>query len=547
MLPRAWQTRSVWRRISRYTMRFIRSHQIKPENREGHASVWAVPVAIALLAAASLTRAQPSPPANQEAETGGEPAGQRIDAQDADTEGPEPRSGEPDEPDAVSFRADGERPPVRDLDTTLSGRSQSELFLQRPRIRNLGDGTYVLWTDPDIYPFYQTLSLRADQVLHRGLSVHFEGWAGLDLADVHFDQRLVGDPTYLYLQFRELGIDARAGRQMVFTGVSRGLHLDGIYASYQSPIYLGVEALGGVQVTPDRGPHWYREQPQVGFDDFNAGFSDWERPGEYAVGGRVFYRRTGVVSAGMSFLHTTELEEVERQLLGTDLYLTPVSWMEASGLASYDLVGAGVQEIDLGLTFYPLDPLSLGIDFRHADPTLFLSHMSIFSIFSSETYDAVGGTVRVEPLGWLEVYGGYHHRLYGYTERGAEASDHGYEIDAGVSSRYGAQKQGRLLLQYRRLSQSENAIHQMRAGAIVPFWLPGLRATANLYLDLFDRSVAGETLGLLGDLGLFYGTGSLQAGGSLTAGTTPYDRNEIRGVLRFAYNFDYHFNERRQP
>jgi len=43
-------------------------------------------------------------------------------------------------------------------------------------------------------------------------------------------------------------------------------------------------------------------------------------------------------------------------------------------------------------------------------------------------------------------------------------------------------------------------------------------------------------MGFLADVGLFYGNQTLQGGGSVAAGVTPYDRDEIQGMLRLAYN-----------
>jgi hypothetical protein len=436
--------------------------------------------------------------------------------------------------------------PGEGLDTRLSGRLVSEVFLQRPVVRNLGRGVYAVSAER-VFPFYESLSLRADEVYHRGLSVHFSGWAGLDLADVYFDDRLVGDPTYLYVQFRDHGVDARAGRQMVYTGSARGLHIDGAHAAYQTPINVGVEALGGLLVSPLRGPQWYREPIPVDADSFGAGFSDWEREGEYAYGGRLFYRKTGTVSGGVSFLQVTELDEVERQLLGADLSVTPVQWIGGSGNFTLDLFEQRIQEIDLGIDVRPLDPLGVGVDFRHADPTLYLSRMSIFSVFSTEEYDAVGGTVRTFPLDWLEAHAGYHHHIYSYTSHPENKTDTGNEIAAGISMRYGEQRDGFVRVDYRRLEERVNGMHQLGAGIIVPLPLPGLKTTADVYLDVFDERVNGEDLGFLGDLGLFYATGALEGGGSIAAGATPYDRDEVRGMVRLAYNFDHRFSQRMRP
>ena len=497
-------------------------------------------------------------PAGEEASE--EPAAQPETAAAAEEGDVEESSAEASAEEEVDPASD---PPVvtvvanpDDLNTRVSGRFRSELFMsQKPRVRHLGGGSYGVRSD-NVFPFYETIELRADEIGHKGLSIHFQGWAGLDLADVYFDQRFVADPTYLYLQFRDYGADIKLGRQAIYSGTTQGLTIDGIYASYESPIHLGIEALGGLVVSPYRGPEWYREQPaNLGYDDFGAGFSDWEREGDYAVGGRLFYRMSGKVSAGASILHVTELDEVDRQLFGIDLDMTPLKWFGATGNATMDLLSTRLREANLALDFYPIDVLTLSVEYRHADPTLYLSHMSIFSVFSIEEYDSVGGMVRLKPLDWLGIHAGYHQRFYSYIE---DVSDEvevlytdeielGYEVNAGVSSNFGMQQAGLVLLDYRRLGGDEQGINQLRLGTMIPLGMPQLRASANVYLDFYDEEVNEADVGFLGDLGLFYGNETIEAGGSMAVGANPYAQHEVRGMLKFNYNFDVSFVERRQP
>lgn len=488
--------------------------------------------------------------------------------------GPDEAVVEPEEVDPASQPPEvAEEPEEPATRTRVSGRLRSEMFFtQSPRMRPVGDGRYAVRSD-SVYPFYETIELRADELGHPGFSLHFQGWAGLDLAEIHFDQRFVADPTYLYLQFNDYGLDFRVGRQLLYSGVTRGLHLDGVYASYETPAHLGIEAHGGLVVSPLLGPEWYREQPgQLGYDDFGAGFSDWQREGDYAVGGRAFYRVSGRASAGISVLHVTELNEVDRQLLGADLDVTPVRWLGVGGDAAFDLHASRLQEANLALDVMPLDLFSVSAEYRHADPTLYLSHMSIFSVFSNEAYDSVGGSLHVDPLGWLGLYAGYHHRFYSYMVETSEPAavdesdraevDTGYEASAGIAATYGTGAAGRIVLDYRRLTESRTGLHQVRLGAAVPILIDGLRAVFSAYLDIFDDPVGGlyedeidatsgatstkisQRVGFLGEGGLYYGNGTIEAGGSVTAGATPYAAHEVRGLLKLIYNFEVAFFER---
>jgi hypothetical protein len=102
------------------------------------------------------------------------------------------------------------------------------------------------------------------------------------------------------------------------------------------------------------------------------------------------------------------------------------------------------------------------------------------------------------------------------------------------------------LLGYRRIKQDRNGMNQFRGGVIVP--LPGadLRATSNLYFDLYDRPVNGKDLGFLGEVGLMWRYQGWETGGAFTAGTTPYDQEEFKGIVKVTYNWDVRFYERRQ-
>jgi hypothetical protein len=447
--------------------------------------------------------------------------------------------------------------PKERLDTRISGRWRSELLMsERPRIRHLGDGRYARDTTT-VYPFYNTLNLRADEIGHKGLSLHFQGWAGLDLADVYFEERMVADPTYLYLQFRHMGFDLRVGRQQTYLGAARGVHLDGVFFSYQSPINLGLQALGGLLVTPKHGPDWYRGEEGTDYEDYGSGFSDWKSEGQFgdwAAGGRVFYRMAGVVSAGLSILHRSLKDDMAFEEAGADIDVVPAKWVTLSGDALLSVAGVGLKEATANVDFYPIEALTIGLDYRHADPTLYIPNTSIFSVFSDERYDAVGGAIYGRPHRQLTLHAAYHHLFYTYLDKTFETDtreanyedqlDTGYDVGGGATWRWG-DKGGSALFNYRRFDQDQNGMHQIHAGTVVPLLRTELRATANLYVEIYDTAVAKNEAGLFGDIGLMWKRDGWETGGTFTAGMTPYADHEIRGILKVAYNWDIQFIERR--
>jgi hypothetical protein len=296
------------------------------------------------------------------------------------------------------------------LYTHFSGSWRSEILMsQRPMVY-LGEGRYAIGK-MRVFPFYNTFDMRADNLGVEGLSIHFQGWAGLDLADVFFDQRFVTDLTYMYLQYRGHGFDVKAGRQMVFAGATRGLRIDGVSLTYQSRIHLGVQGLGGLSVPSKWGPDWYGGQFDGNDRDYGGGTTNWQREGafgDWAAGGRLFYRKVGTLSMGLSILHRSEDNGVAFEEAGADLDITPCAWMAISGNVLLDVLEVGLKEANVGVDIYPTDFLTIGLDYRHADPTLYISHMSIFSVFSDEQFDSVGGSLRVSPIERLDFHGAYH-------------------------------------------------------------------------------------------------------------------------------------------
>ena len=192
--------------------------------------------------------------------------------------------------------------------------------------------------------------------------------------------------------------------------------------------------------------------------------------------------------------------------------------------------------------------------------------MSIFSVFSMEEYDAVGGDLRVKLLGWLSLRAGYHHHFYSYLDSDGSGGatgemETGHRADGGVTARCVEKPDALVDLGYTWQTEGGLGVHQVRLGLLVPLFVEGLGANAHAYLDVFDEAwnspydegeAAGSSgdasrLGILGDIGLSYRTEDLEVGGSFGAGATPYARQELRGMVKLAYQFDTGFAERREP
>ncbi|HPO09343.1 MAG TPA: hypothetical protein PLZ55_11795, partial [bacterium] len=437
------------------------------------------------------------------------------------------------------------------LRTRVSGSLRSEMHLTRSdQVRTVSPGVYARQS-LKLFPFYEIIELRADEVGHKGLSFHVQGILALDLGALYFDQRFVADPAYAYVQFQHRGIRLRLGRQMVFSGSTQGLHIDGLLASFQTPIFIGVEALGGLIVSPLQGPDWYANPPadaDVDYNSYGRGLTDWSRNGDFAMGARLFYRVSEKVSAGVSYLHLTRSQEVDHALLGFDLDFSLLDWMALTGRTNLELNVGALRDSSVLLDIRPGRAVCVTLDYQHVNPVLFLPAMSIFSVFSDEQFNAFGSAVSIDPLEHLSLRAGYRVMMVGQDVPRAGEWQHewgmGHQVDADVSIRFGEKEhQGTGRFGYGRVAREGNVIDQLRIGAFIPFGPASLGCAANGYLEFFQLPVNGKNRGIIADAGMFYSTTLIDTGVSVTMGSTPVSELEMRAMLSFAWNFISRFEQ----
>jgi hypothetical protein len=430
------------------------------------------------------------------------------------------------------------------LRTRVSGNLTSEMyFTQKTRMQPTGPGSYEQ-KPMTVFPFYQTFRLRADELGIKGLSLHINGVAGLDLANVYFYQRLVADPTYVYLQFKDYGITTRLGRQFVFQGTAKGLKMDGIYISYLTPILIGVETFAGLTVSPLEGPDWYKyPDANPSYADYGRGFTNWNRQDDYVFGGRLFYSMTERIDTGISFTQVTHLGEIDRQLLGVNLNLTPARHLNISGNMDIDLPAAAIREIDTMIDADMGKFITTTINFRRTDPSLFISKTSIFSVFSMNQHDSIGISVLFKLFSKLTIFASYHQLLQSLIQGVHTIMELGHRITTDARFRFGKEKKGIIRMSYNRLAQNMTAVNQFRLSAAVPLFISGLIASANTYLDLYKQEINGHKIGFTGDTGIFYKHDTIATGASITAGSTPFAQSEIKGMLKFAWNYSKLFTK----
>ncbi|MBN2716821.1 MAG: hypothetical protein JXX14_13300 [Deltaproteobacteria bacterium] len=424
----------------------------------------------------------------------------------------------------------------------VNGSLQSYMFMSQRRQMQMSEPGRYERQNLNVMPFYEIITLRADHLGLDGLSIHFQGIAGVDLLNVYLDNRFVADPVYGYIQLQNRVIDARLGRMMIFSGAAEGLHIDGGRITLFTPAHLGLDGYAGLLVSPRQGPDWYQNESTDRFDEFGRGYTDWKRDGDFAVGGRLFFRYEEVINMGVSLLQLSDNRETAARLLGTDLLLTPADWMSLTGKTNIDLTTMALRDAGAYLDFFMGSKVNVGAHYRHVDPSLFIANTSIFSVFSNEKHNAVGGSLAIMPIKRLTIKGAYSQLFYQFLDADDEgwtpAMELGQQIDADAIVKFGQLAHfGNARIGFGRVARDLTAVNQLRIGALIPFGSSGVKSALNYYMDFYqDTKLDGQT-GILGDVSVFYYTSRIRTGATFRGGKTPYSEAEIQGMLTFAYNF----------
>jgi hypothetical protein len=293
-------------------------------------------------------------------------------------------------------------------------------------------------------PVYTLFNLQARKVKvpwKTETDVVVSSWGRMDGAAATVDKRLLnGDINLAYVESRNHLGSVRAGRQLVFDGVARGAHLDGVSGTVRPWKGLGASVYAGMPVVPLLEDH----------------------RGLAMAGGRLSWRQNYDSEVGVSGIHVMQLGRTAQQHVGIDGRVQLVPTLVLGGLVRWstvqatntplalwprghcpnvvDMVGGkscqvdewkgsaltqGIQdraarpedgilrgmpalaEADLTLTWQPIYAFQVAGVYRRTSPSLFIPRTSIFSVFSSETRDQLGGSLaaRLNTWGTLDADG----------------------------------------------------------------------------------------------------------------------------------------------
>lgn len=375
----------------------------------------------------------------------------------------------------------------------------------------------------------QFIGFDAGKLADGNLSLHLYGWGRADFGDESYNSdKTDGGFTYGYLRYRfdAANADVRAGRFFVREGIVNE-QVDGINFRTDLPLGFGISMFGGATVHND---------------DLSRESSDGK--GDYLYGGRFNYRYKGMLDLGISAVYEDEAKTLlhhangNHRLVGGDIWLTPLKWLEVIGHSSYNTETSDFAEHSYLLNLVPTRQLTVSTEFsQNKDRSYFYSWAMISGadISPDDTSTTIGTTVAYALNKSVEISGDYKH----------------YDREAGSANRYG----GNLKLKF-----MDNAVrtgigyHYLNAGEAFAIGnnpsasyhearVYAMRDTKTYFaaVDLlgyfFKDEIYDENQAVEAKLSLGYHiTPNLALSGDLSFGKNPEFTEETKGLIRLTYN-----------
>lgn len=372
-----------------------------------------------------------------------------------------------------------------------------------------------------VAPATQFLGIDADKVGDQNLSIHFYGWGRVDLDNQSTaGSRTDGDLTYGYLSYRfpQANAAITLGRFFQFDGVSLE-QMDGVRAQTDLAVGFTLSLAGGVPVRLDRSG---------------------DNKGDYLFNGRLAYRIPSLLEIGVSSLYekgltsgpTADLKDYW-QLVGGDLWFSPLKMVEARGRLSYSTGTGGIADQSWLLTVKPADPLTIAGEYNQTRFKDAFAATNLRSLFNPDTGDQVkyyGGSVTYAIAKPVEVTASYRHydrQLTGKSDR--------YGADARITMMDGGIRAG---LSYYRLEAATgiNSYHETR-GYLLYDKTPYV-ASLDLISDFYDQSIFGKKTAfeVLASAGYRF-LENLTLSGDMSYGQNPRYNDEVKGLVRLTFAY----------
>ena len=378
-------------------------------------------------------------------------------------------------------------------------------------------------------PVTQFLRADLDKAGDGNLSLHIYGWERVDLADKSTNEGSTdGDLAYGYLAYRfpKANAEIKGGRLMVREGVAAE-QIDGFSARADLQKGFTLAMFGGAPVKLDLNT---------------------KNKGDYIVGGRGSYRLRGKLELGVSglqeggvIINTAGTAKDNRQLVGGDIWLSPYRMLELNGHTFYNAATDGIAEHSYLLEFKPSRIISASATYNEQRFENYFTYSNIRSLFNPDNGGEVksyGGGISWTVAAPLEMTADYRH----YSRSSLVSTDNN-----GNSDRYGVDarmifldKKLRSGLAFHRSDGAAgfNSYDEVRGFCLYDSgrYVTSMDAIAQFYKNsIFNRKEAFELIASGG----YRILQDLLLSGEIGYGRNPQFNDDLRGVLKLTYNYEY--------
>jgi hypothetical protein len=419
---------------------------------------------------------------------------------------------------------------------TFSAHSETSAQLFRRALLPGANGALVATETALPITEYVVLSARdVDAPWERdSLDLELSLWGRVGLQALAEQRTLDGDVQSAYVRQRLGAAAVRLGRQQVAGGAARYARIDGLDLTWRLGSGLWAEAYGGFTVMPrwnerpsylylgtaaDSGVRRLAETPAAARDSL------WQ------AGARIGLTGTRG-DAVLSFHEQHEALGLSHRNLGADARLVFSQRATLGGKGILDLDASRFADAALFLDYVVSRHLDVSLDYFHTEPALLLSRQSVLAVFSSDSYEEVGGALRVHPLSSLTLQALGFANAYSSGDRGGRA-------ELSVSSWLEARRLTFARLAYARVAAPDNGYHSLRA-SLVRRLGSAFTSTLEGYYYFYERPIRGFRSSSVYAATLSYRAASsvsLLAGASLAR--TPDASLDAQGQLRVSCDFDF--------
>jgi hypothetical protein len=425
-------------------------------------------------------------------------------------------------------------PPATEAPDRFSVSAQSETYVQLYRRALVpGQNGQVVPTETAV-PITEYLAANARDLdapwQKDAIGMEFAAWGRVWPTSTSLERPFDGD-----VQTANVRLDAgpawtRIGRQQIAGGAARFARFDGITVGARQG-GLFAEGYGGFTVLP-------RWDARMGYHQLGSQEDTLltyqpppsERHSHWLAGGRVGYQMARV-SGSVSF-HDEQVEgAVDHRNLGLDLGAQPIDEASVGGSALLDLDSGRFGQARLWVDASPHPLLDVGAEFLHAEPALLLSRQSIFSVFTTDSYEEFGGTLSAKVLRWLRLDAQGYVEAYEQTGPGARG-----ELATRVA--FGRVNPTVFRVAYARVIAPQNGYQGVRASFSRKL-TPRVSTTLEAYGYFYDQQIAGYSRS-----SVFAGTAAYRVLEpvelllSASLASSPYAALDAQTMLRAVVSFD---------